>query len=291
MIPSPRHTRTEVASAQGSDGITQSVASSRAVKVVSLIYHDVVANERVDDSGFPGPGPARYKLDTAEFDQHLDELARRTRQAPAIVDELRVKPAGVPWLLTFDDGGASSIWIGERLAQRGWRGHFFVTADWIGRRGFLDEDAIRTLDGMGHIIGSHSCSHPQRMAYCSREQLLDEWGRSAEVLSEIVGRPVDAASVPGGYYRPIVARAAAAAGIRTLFTSEPIVSSRTIDGCLVLGRFAVLRGFSAQRAASLARGDTLPRLRQFALWNAKRPAKAIGGERYLQLRRWLLTKF
>jgi hypothetical protein len=267
------------------------MASSCAVKVVSLIYHDVVANGRADDSGFPGAGPARYKLDTTAFDEHLAELARRTPQAPTTVDELQHKPAGVPWLLTFDDGGASSVWIGERLAQQGWRGHFFVTADWIGRPGFVDEDAIRALDGMGHVVGSHSCSHPQRMAHCSHEQLLDEWGRSAEILSEIVGRTVDAASVPGGYYRPTVARAAAATGIRTLFTSEPIVSSRNVDGCLVLGRFAVLRGVSAQRAASLACAETLPRVRQFAVWNAKRPAKAVGGERYLKLRRWLLTKF
>jgi peptidoglycan/xylan/chitin deacetylase (PgdA/CDA1 family) len=261
------------------------------VKVVSLTYHDVVANGRFDDSGFSGAGPARYKLDTGDFDQHLEELARRTRHAPATVHELRHKPAGVPWLLTFDDGGESSVWIGERLAQRGWRGHFFVTADWIGRRGFLDENAIRTLAGMGHVIGSHSCSHPQRMAHCSREQLLDEWGRSTDLLSEIVGRRIDVASVPGGYYRPIVARTAAVAGIRTLFNSEPLVSSRTVDGCLVLGRFTILRGVSAQTAASIARAETLPRLRQFAFWNAKRPAKAVGGERYLKLRRWLLTKF
>jgi peptidoglycan/xylan/chitin deacetylase (PgdA/CDA1 family) len=262
----------------------------RLARLVTLLYHDVVPNGRVDDSGFPGPEAASYKLDADDFDQHLEELGRRTARAPVTVDELRNQPSGVPWLLTFDDGGESAVWIGERLAHRGWLGHFFVTVDWIGRRGFVDEDAIRALDGMGHVVGSHSCSHPDRMALCTREQLLDEWGRSVEALSEIIGRPVDVASVPGGYYRPIVARMAAAAGIRTLFNSEPVISPHVVDGCLVLGRFVMRRNLSAQTAAQIACATRLPRARQFAFWKAKRAARAVGGEKYLRLRSWLLTR-
>jgi peptidoglycan/xylan/chitin deacetylase (PgdA/CDA1 family) len=260
------------------------------VRLITLLYHDVVWNGRFDESGFPGPEAASYKLDADDFDQHLEELGRRTKHAPVTVDERPNHVSGMPWLLTFDDGGESAVWIGERLARRGWRGHFFVTVDWIGRRGFVDADAIRTLEGMGHVIGSHSCSHPERMALCTREQLLDEWGRSVEALSEIVGRRVDCASVPSGYYRSIVARTAAVAGIRTLFTSEPVVSPRTVDGCLVLGRFAIRRNVSAETAAQIACATRLPRARQFAFWKAKRAARTLGGERYLRLRSWLLAR-
>ena len=170
------------------------------MKVISFIYHDVVTNARYDESGFPGAGPARYKLSPENFELHLNELERGTKRAPVIVGELERQPVEVPWLLTFDDGGASAVWIGENLAQRDWRGHFFITVDWIGKPGFVDKDGIRGLESMGHVIGSHSCSHPEQMARCSRDELLYEWGRSTEVLSEIIGRPVDLASVPGGYY-------------------------------------------------------------------------------------------
>ena len=145
------------------------------MKVASLLYHDVVESGRLDESGFPGPGPGRYKLDLDEFERHLDTLSRRVGSAPAAVDDL-AGSTGIPWLLTFDDGGSSASLIGKLLADRGWRAHFFVTVDYIGTRGFVDEDAILALRDLGHIVGSHSCSHPEVMSRCTWEQLMDEWG-------------------------------------------------------------------------------------------------------------------
>ena len=45
-----------------------------------------------------------------------------------------------------------------------------------------------------------------------------------------------AASVPGGDYAPSVAHAAAKAGFATLFTSEPTIRWRSIEGLIVRGR-------------------------------------------------------
>jgi peptidoglycan/xylan/chitin deacetylase (PgdA/CDA1 family) len=260
------------------------------VRAATLLYHDVVENGRDDESGFTGPGPLRYKLDTRDFERHLLELDRRIRRPPFTVDELGSRSPELPWLLTFDDGGASAVSIGERLAERGWRGHFFITVDWIGRPGFVDASTIRVLDEMDHVVGSHSCSHPERMVRCTWDELLHEWGHSRDVLAEIVGKPVTIASVPAGHYGVAVARAAAAVGIRTLFTSEPVLKARVVDGCLVLGRFAIRRGMAAETAAALARGDGPPRLRQFASWNTKKVVKKVGGTTYWRLRRFLLSR-
>src|SRR5204862_350417 len=83
-------------------------------------------------------------------------------------------------------------------ARRPWPGHFFIATDLVGTPGFLDWDGIRALVAMGHVVGSHSCSHPDRMADLSWDQLLDEWSRSAAALSSELGQEVSTASVPGG---------------------------------------------------------------------------------------------
>ena len=260
-----------------------------ALKVAALLYHDVVDDGRDDESGFPGAAAGRYKLRSEDFDLHLQALARSAQGPPAVFDDIQAGGRAVPWLLTFDDGGSSALAIGEQLAERGWRGHFFVTVDYIGTAGFLGPNAIRSLRELGHVIGSHSCSHPERMSRCTWAELLHEWGRSAEVLSEILGQPVTVASVPAGHYGRVVARAAAAAGVRTLFTSEPVLTTRDVDGCRVVGRFTIQRGARPETASALACAHLLPRTRQFAFWNAKKAAKAVGGEHYLRLRQWLLS--
>jgi peptidoglycan/xylan/chitin deacetylase (PgdA/CDA1 family) len=260
------------------------------MKVAALLYHDVVEDGRFDDSGFPGVVPSRYKLRAEDFQLHLEALAGSTSEPPSVVHELRAHGDGVPWLLTFDDGGSSALPVGRLLAERGWPGHFFVTVDYIGAPGFLQPEEIRTLSELGHVIGSHSCSHPERMARCSWEELLHEWTHSTDVLSQLVGQRVAVASVPAGNYGRIVARAAAAAGIRTLFTSEPVIKVREVDGCSVVGRFTLLRGARPETAAALASARLRPRISQFASWNTKKAAKTVGGEYYLRVRRRLLSR-
>ena len=178
----------------------------------------------------------------------------------------------------------------EMLEQRGWIGHFFITANFIGSRGFLTDADVRDLARRGHVIGSHSCSHPLRMAHCSASQLLEEWSSSRSILSEIVGTDIRDASVPGGDFAPRVAEAAAKAGITRLFTSEPTGRDRRMSGLTLMGRFAVQRWTSADTVAGLAAGAWLPCARQALLWNAKKMTKKLGGARYLHVRRLLLRQ-
>ena len=52
--------------------------------------------------------------------------------------------------------------------------------------------------------------------------MLDEWTKSRSVLEDVLGHDVAIASLPGGYFSPTVAETAAEAGLRVLFTSEPV---------------------------------------------------------------------
>ena len=241
----------------------------------ALMYHDLVAAGSEDDSGFAGRDAALYKVTPAAFAEHMDAI----RQSVPALHGPRI---------TFDDGGKSGLAAAGMLEARGLRGHFFVTTNYIGTRGFLTEHDIRDLAHRGHAIGSHSCSHPLRMGHCPWTQLLDEWQRSRSILEEIIGGEVRSASVPGGDFTPQVAEAAAKCGLTTLFTSEPTHELRYAFGITLIGRFAIQKWTTAATAAALAAEEWLPCARQAVLWNAKKLTKRVGGERYLQIRRLLL---
>ena len=266
------------------------------MKAISLMYHDVIEGGAPEESGFSGADADLYKMEPGQFNGHLRAIAEVVPESPISIFDLRREEAATdgarhPWLLTFDDGGVSAYTrIAVALEQHGWRGHFFVTTDYIGAPSFLNREQIKELHRRGHIIGSHSASHPERMSRCSEGVMLREWAGSLRVLSDIVGERVRVASVPGGYYSTRVARAAAQAGITRLFTSEPTIHARSVDGCLVLGRYTIQRRTTPELVAAIAAGRTLPRLKQLLVWNAKKLTKALGGKYYLKARKLLLDQ-
>ncbi len=253
------------------------------------MYHDVVPDGGTG-TGREGPGPAHYRVTWETFVEHLDRIGELLGTPPVIFDDV---PAA-DWVspacsLTFDDGAAGALDVGEELRRRGWCAYFFVTTGLIGSAGFVDADAIRALDAMGHVIGSHSVTHPLRMAALPPQDLLYEWQASVETLSALLGREIRTGSVPGGSYGRHVAAAAARAGIDTLFTSEPVRTARHVSDCLVIGRYAIRENTSAWDAARAAAGSRSPWLRQYAGWNLRRPAKALAGDHYERIRRAVLA--
>ncbi len=257
--------------------------------MISLLYHDVVSPGEGDSSGFTGGDANIYKLDRSEFEHHLNLIEQTLKDRKVeIADSASKQLSAGGVLFTFDDGGASALLIAQLLESHHWRGHFFITTDYIGKPGFLTAAQIRGLHLRGHVIGSHSCSHPARMSQCTQQQLAWEWGDSVKILSEILAVKIRTASVPGGYYSLEVARAAVAAGIEVLFNSEPENHVVTVEGCQILGRYSVQQGISASTVARIASGAWGPRARQYALWNIKKFVKGTGGNYYIALRKVLL---
>lgn len=265
--------------------------------VIVLEYHDVVRDGDFSSSGFDQPGADSYKMTCESFDAHLAAVGAASTNVGATVDSALATAApgtsghDVHALFTFDDGGVSAISeIAPRLESHGWAGHFFVTTDRIGTRGFLSEADIRELGARGHVVGSHTCTHPVRMSACSPEQLAHEWRDSVARLSDILGTAVTTASVPGGYHSRVVAEMAASAGITSLFTSEPTTHVSHVAGCAELGRFTLRRDDPAALAAALVGRSRSARVRQWSVWNAKKVLKALGGEAYLKARALALGK-
>lgn len=261
---------------------------SNLVRALSLSYHDLIEEGTSPESGWR---QALYTVQRAEFARHIHLI--RSVTGPARVSSLgrRCEWTGLPIFLTFDDGALSAHTCAATLLERfDWRGHFFVTTDWIGRPGFLDQAQIRDLHARGHVIGSHSRSHPERMSHLSETELNREWKESCQILSDLVAQPVKVASVAGGYYAARVGRAAARSGIEVLFTSEPKTAVEIVDGCLVLGRYSVRRSTPAVEVAAIAAGAKRPRYQQAGLWLAKKAIKSITGPWFPELRRWFVPR-
>jgi peptidoglycan/xylan/chitin deacetylase (PgdA/CDA1 family) len=261
------------------------------MRIVSLQFHDVIAAGDCDASGFPGPGPASYKLDSREFERQCAQLSAISGARPAtVLEALSASQAGRDsFLITFDDGGISACGPILKLLDRyGWKAHFFVATDYIGKPGFLTKTDIKMLRERGHVVGSHSCSHPQRMSHQTWEEVREEWTASVGCLADILREEVTTASVPHGYYSRTVAEAASLGGIRALFTSEPVRSTHRVSSCEVFGRYVVRPGTDPALIVRLVRGQTRAWCKEFLFWNAKKIAKLVGGQAYLKLRAQVL---
>ena len=224
--------------------------------IATLGYHEVTDDP--SQSGFQRPLAAAYKHTRKVFDQHLDVIAH-SRLRPELVVDVDFTGGGEHLLLTFDDGGKSALYISDALCKRNWRGHFLITTGLIGSRTFLGRADVVQLRRCGHIVGSHSHTHPDLFNKQSPEAMKWQWRVSCDMLSQLLGEACIVASVPGGDMSPAVVASAMAADIRYLFTSEPWLSPRRAGDGWVLGRAAI------KTSTSLARVRALTDLRRWGL--------------------------
>jgi peptidoglycan/xylan/chitin deacetylase (PgdA/CDA1 family) len=217
-------------------------------EIAAFTYHDVT--DKPSTSGFQRPAAIRYKLTVAAFARHLDVI--EAVGSPQLVVDVNLATAGRHLLLTFDDGGQSAVTAGDALARRGWLGHFFVVTRLIGSHHFLGAGELRYLRSCGHLIGSHSHTHPDIFREQPRSWMDEEWRVSADVLAQLLGEPCRAASVPGGDISPVVLESAADAGFRYVFTSEPCITPRLLRTCWILGRYCPTIATSVEQIAALS---------------------------------------
>ncbi|HVW85618.1 MAG TPA: polysaccharide deacetylase family protein [Bryobacteraceae bacterium] len=262
------------------------------MRAVTLLYHDLVEGGKYAESGFCSPDANIYKLEASLYEDHLRAIAKTFGcKATAADAALTTGWSGRPFFLTFDDGGSSALKLTAPLLERfGHVGHFFISTDFIGQPGFMKAPEIRELRARGHVIGSHSCSHPPRMSRCSAAEIEREWRDSVNTLADIISEPIHTASVPGGYYSHAVAAAAEKAGIAVLFNSEPTIRVRRIGNCLVTGRFSVQQGVTLDTVLAFAGARWTALARQSLYWNTKKALKAMGGDYWLKARKLLLAR-
>lgn len=235
--------------------------------VAGFMYHEVTDDPTT--TGFQRPGALPYTFGRAAFAGHLDAIAAGPLAPELIPDiDLARQGRGRHLVLTFDDGGASAMYSAEQLARRGWKAHFFIITARIGERTFLKPADIRTLRSAGHVIGTHSHTHPDIFRALSPALMASEWGVSRAILESLLGEPCVTGSVPGGDISRSVLESAGEAGLRYLFTSEPLLTPERVGETWVLGRVSMKSGMSAATVRELA---------AFRGWQGAKLLRRLGG--------------
>lgn len=220
------------------------------VRVSSFLYHEVT--DDITQTGFQTVGALPYKHEIKEFYNNLDVI-KKANIPVTLVCDINLYLPDVFLTLTFDDGGKSAMFIADAIEKYNWRGHFFITTSMIDSKNFLSKEEIRDLYQRGHVIGSHSHSHPDIFYHLSYEDMLKEWEVSRDILSEIIGSKVYCASIPGGEMNFNSQASACEAGFKFLFTSEPTLNPWKSGGVINFGRVYPKKGSSLSKVFCLAR--------------------------------------
>lgn len=236
-----------------------------------LMFHDVV-NDRYPKSGFTRVGAAQYVLRHDQFENIVEE---------AILTDDSV-------VFSFDDGGSSFFnVIAPALEKCGRRGVFCITTSFIGSPGFMTADQIVDLDRRGHVIASHSHTHPKIISELPYRQIQEEWMQSKEILESIVGHDITVASVPGGAVSGNVAKAMEEAGYRTIYTSEPTDIPYMCGEAMIMGRFTITHNSTPQDIRKLL-SDKWWRRYLLGRYKTLRFSKMLLGSHYNTLKQFVL---
>ena len=234
------------------------------MRQISLMYHDVY----FQSPGESGLAADMYKISVSQFEEHIKRICDLKKLVSSSI------------VLTFDDGGSSFYApISQLLDKYSLKGYFFVATDYIGKTGFLSEEQIIDIEKRGHIIGTHSHFHPENISTLSPIEIEFEWVESVRILSRILGHTIQFGSIPNGYQSDIVLNAAAKAGIKELFTSEPLCKERRYKDLTLFGRFVVLSGMTDDDILTLILSKK-KRLLLRLKWLALKAPKYLLGDKY-----------
>ncbi|NLI35987.1 MAG: polysaccharide deacetylase family protein [Bacteroidales bacterium] len=251
------------------------------MKIISLMYHCVYKDD-ILESGFINNTALAYKLRASVFENQVALIADyciKNRKPMASVT------------FTFDDGGISFYnIIAPILEKYGFKGTFFIPTAYIGTKGFLNKEQIVELYHRGHIIGSHSHTHPENLSELSPKQIDYEWQKSIDLLSTIIGNIVTVASIPNGFESKNIIESAKRYGITRLYTSNPTTSYKEVEGVTIIGRYALQSNFSNQYVLSILHSKST-RLRIQMRWIILQIAKEILGKKYIEIHKILFNKF
>jgi len=252
-------------------------------EIVFLMYHELElpGRPRIQSD----PGYVRYVLSASSFRAQMLTLKRQAWRGMSVTEAL-ASPRLPGVAITFDDGCETDLLVAAPiLHDNSFGATFYVTAGFLGRPGYMSNSQVRELATLGFEIGCHSMTH----AYLSD---LDAAGLQREVveakacLEQILGRPVEHFSCPGGRYDARTAELARAVGYRTVATSRIQANGRKADP-YALARVPVFRGTGSEQFMKICRARGLWRL---GLSQTLRVAarKSLGNSLYDRLRAVLL---
>lgn len=246
---------------------------------IVFMYHDLFRRD-VKESGFQTIGAVPYKISEKAFEKQVQLISNYCVNK-------HIKKSNI--VFTFDDGGSSFLnLIAPILEKYGFLGVFFIATQYVDSPGFLTTDEIIALRKRGHIIGSHSHSHPLRMDALDMESLIEEWSVSSQILESILNEPIKVASIPNGFSSKLVLQSMADYGFTTIYDSVPTTKVRHVKGIKLLGRYAILNNMKVEDVLNIVRNPFM-RFRMKIRYEVLEGIKFMLGSQYLTVRKTLLT--
>lgn len=244
------------------------------------MYHDVYRGS-TSESGFQNDTAIKYKVRASDFENQVATINDYLKSHNLPKDSVE---------FTFDDGGESFLTIIAPILEKyGFRGKFYISTGKIGTKGFLNEAQVKELHSKGHIVGSHSHSHPERMSAMSKDEIDHEWNQSQNILKEILGFSPKYASIPNGYQSKAILESMISSGITVIDTSATTTRQRRFKSALVRGRYAVTDDMTVSQLMKLLNSPAY-RFKIAMRWYALSFAKKMLGNTYLSIRSKLVKK-
>jgi len=217
--------------------------------IVTFLYHEV--SDDPNSTGFVRNSSLPYKHGNDEFIDNIEAI-KNTQIKPTTIKNINEHTLTHKILLTFDDGGKSAMHIANILNKHNWKGHFLITTSLIGTKTFLSKLDIKELFQTGHIIGTHSHSHPTPFYKLSYDEMSKEWSISKDILEQIIGEKIICGSIPGGDMDKKAIKSAKKNRIKFLFTSEPTNKIFIDEEITIVGRVCPKAGTRISRIKDFA---------------------------------------
>lgn len=228
---------------------------------VVLMYHDIVTAED-KSSGFQNKNAFQYKVEEMAFEEQVKALQ------------------GKDVMFTFDDGGESFYTKAAPILEKyGFKGISFISTKYIGTTGFLTAEQVKALAERGHIIGSHSHSHPEIFTKLSKEEVREEWRKSYKILQSILGKKDLPMSIPNGYASKIIMQEAIDCGFTNIYTSQPTTKIKTFLGHTVIGRYVVHENMTTEDVLRIVTSNNC-QMKMAMKWHALNVVKRVLGASY-----------
>jgi peptidoglycan/xylan/chitin deacetylase (PgdA/CDA1 family) len=253
--------------------------------IVFLMYHELEPLGHTPCHS--QPGYVRYVLRAADFHAQMILLQNQGWRGVSVSEAMRF-PEQKTVAITFDDGSETDLTCAApMLRQLGFGATFYITAGWLGQKGYLSQSQLRELSAFGFEIGCHSMTHAY-LTDLDQSGLQREMAEAKLQLEQVICRPLEHFSCPGGRFDRRVAIVAREAGYRTVATSRIQANSKATDP-FALGRIAVMRSTSLSEFQELCSGRGLWQSRmRLQLREASR--KLLGNSTYDRLRNALLRQ-
>lgn len=218
-----------------------------------LMYHSL------SDGRTPDTQYLKYTTTRARFRDHLRDLRAAGFCLATAADLLtrldRGAPLPAPYcVLTLDDGHRSALDMADVMLEVGVRGTFFLAMDYCRQRAdFLKPPEIRALADQGFDFGTHGVTHCS-LVHMPAERMRAELDTSREWLADMLGRPVNAMTIPTGERTDAVIRTAWEVGYR--FAGNSVEQMNRVGRLPAeINRFVILAHHDAAAVRRIASGD------------------------------------